>query len=92
MQNRDVIKGVLVAEPEPLELTDEMIERNDTIHNAVYDCILALAEKNGDELPWNMSIIGEATDAIQAVLENHGFQMRYPAIVTEPDGRQHYDE
>jgi len=92
MQNRNGIMDVRVKEPKPLEFTAEMTERNDTIDNAVYDCILALAEKDEDELPWDMEIIGDVTDAIQAVLERHGFHMRHPGVVTEPDGSQHYDE
>lgn len=33
-----------------LELTDEMVQRIDEIDNAVYDCILTLAEKSMEEL------------------------------------------
>lgn len=44
-----------------LELTGEMLKRNDTIDNAVQDCICTLAEK---EIDWNMEIIEDVTDAI----------------------------
>jgi len=92
MQNRNGIMDVRVKEPKPLEFTAEMTERNDTIDNAVYDCILTLAEKDEDELPWEMEIIGDVTDAIKEALLLHGFHVRYPGIVTEPDGSQHYEE
>lgn len=77
---------------EDLELTDEMIERNDEIDNAVYQCILALTEKTEDELDWNMQIIGEVTDAIKDVLW-HDFKLkvRHPAVVTDGD-EQYYSE
>lgn len=72
-----------------LELTDEMIERNDEIDNAVYECICILAEK---ELDWNMGIIGNVTDAIKAELAKHGIKVRHPGVVTDKDGSQHYDD
>jgi len=69
-----------------------MIERNDIIDNAVYACILALAEKDEDELPWDMEIIGAATDAIKDVLSRHNIRVRHPGVVTEKDNSQHYEE
>lgn len=92
LQNRDEIEDIRATEPEPLELTDEMLERNDAISNAVFECILTLAEKDDEELPWNMEIIAEATEAIKEILERHGFHVRHPGVVTEPDGKQHYEE
>lgn len=78
--------------PESLELTDEMIERNDVINNSVYGCILELAEKNDEEFPWNMEIIGEVTDAIKEELSRFGVKVRHPAVITEPNDRQYYEE
>jgi hypothetical protein len=70
-------------ENEPLELTDEMLERNDTIYNTVLDCICTLAER---KIEWDMQIIGEVTDAIISTLHKHEIQVRYPGITTEKDG------
>lgn len=75
-----------------LELTDDMIERNDDIDNAVYACILALAEKTDDEFPWSMEIIGDVTEAIKEALSRHNLKVRHPAVVTKPNGSQHYEE
>ena len=76
-----------------LELTDEMIARNDTIDNAVYQVILTLTEKTDEELPWNMEIIGNATDAIKSfLLRELGLQVRHPGVVTNEDGSQEYSD
>lgn len=88
MQN--VILEHRVIESKPLELTGEMEERNDAIDNAVYACILELAEKDEDELPWDMEIIGDVTDAIKDVLARKGIKVRHPGVVTEENGSQHY--
>jgi len=75
-----------------LELTSEMLERNDIIDNAVYDLILTLAEKSRDELDWSMEIIGEVTDAVKEVLSRFKLRVRHPGIVTYEDGSQAYDD
>ena len=76
-----------------LELTNEQIARNDDIDNAVYQCVLTLAEHNDNSLPWDIRMISEVTDAIKEVLWN-GFsiKVRHPAIVTKDDGTQYYSE
>lgn len=74
---------------EELELTDEMLARNDEIDNAVFACLCTLAEQ---DFEWDMEIIGEVTEDIRSVLERHGIKMRWPGIVTNEDGTQHYDE
>ena len=78
--------------PSELELTQEMIERNDEIDNAVYDLIVSLSEKNGEELEWSMEIIGAVTDAIKETLAGFNIQVRHPAIVTNEDGTQEYED
>ncbi len=75
-----------------LELTNRQIERLDDIDNTVYQTLLVLLEKNEDEFPWDISIIGDTIDAIAAVCEEHGHHIRYPGIVTEEDGTQYYEE
>ena len=70
-----------------LELTDEMLERNDDIDNAVYDCICVLAEK---ELPWSMEIITKVTETIKAELLKYQIQVRHPSVETKEDGNQIY--
>lgn len=74
---------------ENIKRIDKMVARNDEIDNAVYECICILAEK---ELDWDMEIIGNATEAIIAELENHDIKVRYPGVTTDEDGRQHYEE
>ena len=73
----------------PLELTDEMAARNDVIDNAVYECIVMLADT---PVEWDMEIIGDVTDAIVAVLAGFGIKVWHPSIVTEADGSQYYSD
>ena len=76
-----------------LELTDEMVGRNDEIDNGVYELILTLTEKSNDELPWDMEMIGSATDAIKSLLwEDYKLKVRHPAVVTNEDGTQYYSD
>jgi len=76
-----------------LELTDEQLERNDEIDNAVYNCILVLAEQSDTELPWDMGMVAEVTDAIKEALWLYGnIKVRHPGIVTDEDGNQSYQE
>ena len=76
-----------------LELTDEMVERNDEIDNGVYDLILTLTEKTSDELPWDMEMIGTVTDAVTSLLwERFKLAVRHPALVTNDDETQCYCE
>ena len=83
------ITGLNIA-PE-LELTQEMIERNDEIDNAVYALILTLTEKTEDELEWDMELIGDITDAIISELwHSHKMRVRHPSIETDEDGNQSY--
>jgi len=78
---------------ESLELTDEMIERNDEIDNAIYEMILVLLEEDEDSLPWDMAFIGDVTDAVIEELQRiFNRKVRHPAVVTELNGNQYYSE
>jgi hypothetical protein len=71
-----------------LELTDEMIARNDEIDNAVFNCVNILLD---DEIEWNMEIIGDVTGMIKDYLwERHKLRVRHPGVVTNVDGSQFY--
>jgi hypothetical protein len=76
-------------ENKELELTDEMISRNDEIDNAVYKCICILAEK---ELPWDMELIADCTDTIKEAMYKHKLTFRHPGVITDDDGSQRYSE
>jgi hypothetical protein len=73
-----------------LELTDEMIARIDEIDNAVFECVKVLSEKY--DMQWDMGVIGPVTDVLEEKLKELGFPVRRPAIVTDPDGTQRYEE
>lgn len=75
-----------------LTFTDKQLERLDEIDNTVYEALLVLLEKNEDELPWDMELIGNVTDAIAETCESLGHHVRYPSIVTNEDGSQIYEE
>lgn len=72
-----------------LELTDEMVERNDTIYNSIYECICILAENN---IEWDMKMIGEITESVISILSTYGIKVRYPSVVTEENGTQYYSD
>ena len=72
-----------------LELTTEMVQRNDEIDNAVFSCITTLTEQ---KLEWNMEIIGRVTDAIKDILAEYGLKVRHPAIEIDEGGNQRYVE
>lgn len=73
-----------------LELSDSQLERIDEVENAVYELCKILTEDS--DIEWNMSYIGEIADLAANVLTNNGHKVRYPSIVTEPDGRQHIED
>lgn len=75
---------------EELELSDAQSARNDEIYNAAYEFCKVMAE--GDDLQWNMEILGELADLAAELLTRHGSRVRYPAVVTESDGRQYIEE
>lgn len=70
---------------EEVELSAAQVERIDEIHNAVYDCILTVLQKTGEEFPWDMYYIGECADVLIDLLLKMGAADRisYLARVTD---------
>ena len=52
-------------------LTNAELERNDLVHNEIFELINRLNPK-GTELEWDMEIIGEVSDAIEDYLVAKG--------------------
>ncbi len=75
---------------EELELSDEQTARNDEIYGAAYEFCKVMAEN--ENLEWNMEILGQLADFAAKLLTGHGSKVRYPSVVTEPDGSQHMEE
>lgn len=75
---------------EELELSDEQATRNDEIYNATYEFCKVMAED--ENLDWNMEILGQLADYAAELLTTHGSRVRYPSVVTEPDGSQHIED
>ena len=73
-----------------MELTNEQIERQDEIYNGVFELCKIMSENQ--ELEWNMSFVGEIADCAESILMRHGIRVRFPAIVTDPDGAEHIEE
>ena len=73
-----------------LELSDEQIARNDEIYNAVYDMCKIMA--GNDDLEWDMHYIGEIAELAANLLITRGEKVRFPAVVTGEDGKQHIEE
>ncbi len=73
-----------------LELSNSHIERIDEIHNAVYEMCKTLTED--ENLEWDMYFIGEIADFAANTLVLMGNKVRYPAVVSEDNGRQYIAE
>lgn len=89
----DVLEGKHDDEDDRAELSPRQIERLDEIDNAMYQFLLVLLERDEDEFGWDMYHIGEAVDAVQQVMLDHGFDVQRPYI--EDDGKNrvvHEDE
>lgn len=83
-------KAAEAESTEDLKLSDEQTARNDEVYNAAYDFCKIMAED--ENLEWNMEILGQLADFAAELLTGHGSKVRYPSVVTEPDGRQHIEE
>jgi len=83
-------KVVEAGSTEDLELSDEQSARNDEIYNAAFDFCKVMVED--ENLEWNMEILGQLADYAAELLTGHGSRVRYPSVVTEPDGSQHIED
>lgn len=81
----DALEGRSEEDDDRDELSPRQIERLDEIDNAMYRFLLVLLEKDEDEFDWDMYHIGEAVDAVQQVMLDHGFDIHRPYI--EDDGK-----
>ena len=79
-----------VFEGKDLELSEEQTARIDEIYDAVYGMCKVLTE-NAD-LGWDMYYIGDIADYAANLLCLIGNRVRYPAIITDEDGKQHIKE
>lgn len=75
---------------EEVEMTQEQLDRNDEIFDAVYEMCKILTEN--PDLEWDMSYIGDITDYAANTLVSHGNRVRFPAVVTDDKGSQHISE
>jgi hypothetical protein len=65
-----------------MELTEQQISRQDFVDNAIYDLINELIPSD-KEMEWDIEVIGEVRDVIQAMLVGRGIcteQKFYPYI------------
>lgn len=81
----DALEGKTEDDDDRDELSPRQIERLDEIDNAMYQFLLVLLEMDEDEFDWDMYHIGEAVDAVQQVMLDHGFDIHRPYI--EDDGK-----
>lgn len=87
----DVLKGESDDEDDRAELSPRQIERLDEIDNAMYRFLLVLLEQDEDEFDWDMYHIGEAVDAVQQVMLDHGFDIHRPYIEDDGEHRTVHD-
>lgn len=65
-----------------MELTDEQIERQDFVDNAIYNLINELIPSD-NEMDWDIEVIGDIRDTIQSHLVEKGLCLEqdfYPYI------------
>lgn len=74
-----------------VELSPRQIERLDEIDNAMYRFLLVLLERDEDEFDWDMYHIGEAVDAVQQVMLDHGFDIHRPYVEDDGEHRTVHD-
>ena len=79
-----------VFETEDMELSEEQSTRVDEIYDAVYEMCKVLTEN--PDLKWDMYYIGDIADHAASILCSSGNRVRYPAVVTEDDGKQYTEE
>lgn len=87
----DVLEGKPDDEDGRAELSPRQIERLDEIDNAMYEFLLVLLERDEDEFDWDMYHIGEAVDAVQQVMLDHGFDIHRPYIEDDGERRTVHD-
>lgn len=87
----DVLEGEADDEDDRTELSPRQIERLDEIDNAMYEFLLVLLEQDEDEFDWDMYHIGEAVDAVQQVMLDHGFDIHRPYIEDDGEHRTVHD-
>lgn len=87
----DVLEGKPDDEDDRAELSPRQIERLDEIDNAMYEFLLVLLERDEDEFDWDMYHIGEAVDAVQQVMLDHGFDIHRPYIEDDGEHRTVHD-
>ena len=83
----DVLEGMYEYEDDRKELSLRQIDRLDEIDDAMYQFLLVLLEKTADEFDWDMYHIGEAVDAVQQVMLDHGFDIHRPYIEDDGESR-----
>lgn len=66
------------------EFSGKQIKRIDEVENASFDFAKVLVEDQN--LKWDMSFIGEIADCVSKIMVNHGFKVRYPAMIENADG------
>lgn len=75
---------------EEVELTQDQLDRNDEIYNAIHEMCKILAEN--PDLEWDMYYIGDIADYAASLLVSCGNRVRYPAVVTDEKGNQYICE
>ena len=86
-----VLQGESDDEDDRAELSPRQIERLDEIDNAMYRFLRVLLEQDEDEFDWDMYHIGEAVDAVQQVMLDHGFDIHRPYVEDDGEHRTVHD-
>lgn len=69
-----------------LELSQEHLERNDEVFNAVRECICKMLEE--EEIPCDISMVESTFEAIRSELSKWGHKVRMYEIEIDEKGNQ----
>jgi len=70
------------------KLTDEQKNRRDMIDNSVYQCVLAMLNKEEKAFPWDADLVARLEDHIIDFLKKDGLRVYRPAIVKDQSGKE----
>lgn len=70
------------------KLTDEQRNRCHMIDNSVYQCVLAMLNKQEEAFPWNADLVARLEDHIIDFLKQDGFRVYRPTIIMDLNGKE----
>lgn len=83
--NDSIFQNPLMSVLPKDDCEDVLCKRGDVVDNAIYHMLCVILDLTPDEFEWDMSIIGEVADAVEAILLQCGHPLCRPWIEREGD-------